>query len=139
MELLGTLNQSGARPILRHDKPKDRPTRPGLPHVLTAAHPDPIMNIMRLSKQEKEHILLAVRRFDGRARVFLFGSRAVDAKKGGDIDLLILSDTISSAEKRLIRGLICDAMGDQRVDIVVAADASNPLVRIAQDTGVLLQ
>lgn len=97
------------------------------------------MRNMRISEQEKEHILLAVRRFDSRAQVFLFGSRAVDTKKGGDIDLLILSETIGIAQRRRIRGLICDAMGDQRVDIIVAADASNPLVRIAQDTGVLLQ
>jgi len=94
---------------------------------------------MRLSEPEKEHILLAVRQFDAGARVFLFGSRADDTKKGGDIDLLILSRSIGTREKQRIRGLICDAVGDQRIDIVVASDAGNPLARIAQDTGVLLQ
>ena len=97
------------------------------------------MKSMRLSEQDKTRILLAIRQFDSRARVFLFGSRAIDTKKGGDIDLLILSDSIGTQERRRIRGLICDTVGDQKIDIIVAADASDPLVRIAQDTGVLLQ
>jgi uncharacterized protein len=106
---------------------------------LTTGKPGPIINNMRLSQQEKEHILRAVRRFDGCATVYLFGSRAVDTKKGGDIDLLILSDSVGIRQKQQIRRLICDAVGDQRIDIVVAADARNPFVKIAKETGVLLQ
>jgi uncharacterized protein len=94
---------------------------------------------MRISEREKEHILVTVRRFDAEARVILFGSRADDAKRGGDIDLLILSRAIGGTEKRRIRGMLCDALGDQRIDIMVAADARDPIVRIAQETGVSLQ
>jgi len=93
---------------------------------------------MRISEREREHILVTVRLFDADARVILFGSRADDAKRGGDIDLLILSRAIGGTEKRRIRGMLCDALGDQRIDIVVSPDAGTPLARIAQETGVAL-
>ncbi len=94
---------------------------------------------MRLREREKTEIIAAIKGFDAAARVFLFGSRADDARKGGDIDLLIISRQIRPAEKRRIRRLICDAIGDQRIDILLAADATDPLVRLAQNSGVRLQ
>ncbi len=94
---------------------------------------------MRLSDVEKESILAAVRLHDPDAQVLLFGSRANDSKRGGDIDLLIYSPTIGPAEKRAIRRAICDAIGEQKIDIIVAADASEHMVRIAQRTGVALR
>jgi hypothetical protein len=82
---------------------------------------------MRLSDRERNAIVSAVRFYDARAQVFLFGSRADDAKKGG------------ADQKRRIHRSICDAIGEQKIDILVAADLSNPLVRVAQRSGVLLQ
>ncbi len=94
---------------------------------------------MRLAEREKGEILAAIRRFDADARVFLFGSRANDTKRGGDIDLLILSDKLGLAERNRIRRLICDAIGDQKIDILIAADTTDPMVRLAKSTGVPLQ
>jgi predicted nucleotidyltransferase len=94
---------------------------------------------MRLSDRERDAIVKAVRFYDAKAQVFLFGSRADDAKKGGDIDLLVRSATIGPDQKRRIRRSICDAIGEQKIDILVAADLSKPLVRVAQSTGVLLE
>jgi predicted nucleotidyltransferase len=94
---------------------------------------------VRLTAREKTEILSAVRRFDRTAGVFLFGSRVNDEKKGGDIDLLILSRRIGTAEKRRIRRMICDAIGDQRIDIISAADTTDPMVSLARSSGVLLQ
>jgi predicted nucleotidyltransferase len=94
---------------------------------------------MRLSDRERDAILSAVRRHDRRARVFLFGSRADDAKRGGDIDLLVLSDTIGPAERRRIRRSICDVIGEQKIDLLVAGDLANSLARVAHRSGVLLQ
>ena len=81
-------------------------------------------------------ILAAVHAFDPAARILLFGSRADDAKRGGDIDLLILSDTIAPEHKSRIRRTICDAIGEQRIDIILAADDSDPFVALARSTGV---
>jgi predicted nucleotidyltransferase len=94
---------------------------------------------MRLSDRERNAIVSAVHRYDAKAQVFLFGSRVDDAKKGGDIDLLVWSASIGPDERRRIRRTICDAIGEQKIDILVAADFANPLVRVAQRSGVLLQ
>jgi predicted nucleotidyltransferase len=106
---------------------------------LTLRDCDRTIERMRLSDRERDSILRAVRRYDRRAQVFLFGSRADDAKKGGDIDLLVLSDTIGPAERRRIRRSICDVIGEQKVDLLVAADLADPLARVAHRSGVLLQ
>ena len=42
---------------------------------------------MRLDNNEKKALKYALRNFEG--KVFIFGSRADDNKKGGDIDILI--------------------------------------------------
>ena len=50
---------------------------------------------MRLKTFEVAAIKDAVYEFDQEAKIYLFGSRADDAKRGGDIDLFILSNKIS--------------------------------------------
>ena len=50
---------------------------------------------MRLSETERKAIKAALKKhFDATARVYLFGSRTDDQKRGGDIDLYIEQDTI---------------------------------------------
>jgi len=85
---------------------------------------------MRLTDRERNAIVSAVHRYDAQAQVYLFGSRVDDAKKGGDIDLLVRSASIGPAERRRIRRSICDAIGEQKIDILVAADLDNPFLRV---------
>ena len=70
--------------------------------------------------------------------IYLFGSRVDDQKKGGDIDLLILSQTLMPSDKRAIRGELWQSIGEQKIDLVIAHDTSEPFVRIALETGVRL-
>jgi predicted nucleotidyltransferase len=49
---------------------------------------------MRLKPEEITILKEAVLRFDPNSRVFLFGSRVDSSKKGGDIDLLVLSNSL---------------------------------------------
>lgn len=53
------------------------------------------------------------------------GSRTRDDLKGGDIDLLILSDKIGFPEKISIGLAIKQSIGDQKIDITVAGKSSH--------------
>ena len=94
---------------------------------------------MRLSDFERDAIVGAVHALDQKAEVFLFGSRAEDSKKGGDIDLLVVSATMGRSERSRIRRAICDAIGDQKIDLLIAHDTTGPFVKRALRTGIALR
>jgi len=53
------------------------------------------------------------------AKVYLFGSRVDDDKKGGDIDILIISkDKLSFADISQMRLRFYRMFGEQKIDIV---------------------
>ena len=52
---------------------------------------------MRLAPNEHEMIRAAIHQQDALAAVYLFGSRADDRARGGDIDLLVLSQKLTSS------------------------------------------
>lgn len=93
---------------------------------------------MRISAEEKELFIAAVKALDPEARVWLFGSRVDDAQRGGDIDLAVLSGRIGREAKTLIRRRILDALGEQRLDLVVSPDGNDPFFRLAVSKGVRL-
>jgi len=80
------------------------------------------MKHMRLSPPEIKVLLDTINQIDADAQVRLFGSRIDDEKKGGDIDLLILSqktEVFTRQALRQIRQVFFDAFGEQKIDIVV--------------------
>ncbi len=91
---------------------------------------------MRLSKTEKSAIIEAVTRVDPEARIYLFGSRADDGKKGGDIDILIFSKRLTFDDKLKIKASIFEKIEEQKIDIVIAKDAKDPFVKMIQEQGV---
>ena len=93
---------------------------------------------MRLSTQELQTIKATIAPLDPHAQVYLFGSRINNNKRGGDIDLLIISHVISQKDRRSIKLKLYDKIGEQKIDIVIAQDLSEPFVRVAKDEGVLL-
>jgi predicted nucleotidyltransferase len=93
---------------------------------------------MRLKDLEQAAILSTVKHLDSNAGVYLFGSRVDDTKKGGDIDLLVMSDRLTSDDKRAIKMKLYELIGEQKIDIVLAADDSDPFVKLALATGVKL-
>jgi predicted nucleotidyltransferase len=76
---------------------------------------------MRISSAEKDVVVNTICQADRNARIWLFGSRADDSKKGGDIDIAILSPKIHVPERMIIRRNIVDRIGEQKVDILVSA------------------
>ena len=93
---------------------------------------------MRLSENERKIIKEIISKIDSEAKIYLFGSRVDDAKRGGDIDLLVFSKVIAQKERRSIRVELLKLLGDQKIDLVVAVDASQPFVKIALAHGILL-
>lgn len=79
---------------------------------------------MRLSEHEIASILKVARLIYGKdVQVYLYGSRADDTKKGGDIDLLITSsasktDTLNFENKLNFLANLQDQIGDQKIDVV---------------------
>ncbi|MDR3355596.1 MAG: nucleotidyltransferase domain-containing protein [Spirochaetaceae bacterium] len=93
---------------------------------------------MRISLHERNVLVDAVCKRDEAAKVWLFGSRSDDTKKGGDIDIAILSQKIARIDKMRIRRDIKDALGEQKVDIVISADGGSPFFCMAVQKGVCL-
>lgn len=83
---------------------------------------------MRLSEFEKTVIFNAITAEDASARVFVFGSRADDTARGGDIDLLVLSDRFNRGKIRAARWRMLEQLGEQKIDILTSADGSEPFV-----------
>jgi predicted nucleotidyltransferase len=93
---------------------------------------------MRITENEKNTICNAVNIRDTDAKIYLFGSRADDSKKGGDIDLLVISQELSQKDIRKIRRNIIDQIGEQKIDIILAKNLQKPFTKIAANEGVLL-
>jgi predicted nucleotidyltransferase len=75
---------------------------------------------MRLDEKTRMAIKNAVLSLDSNAKVFLFGSRTDDSKKGGDIDILVLSDKLKFSDKIQILTNIFKQIEEQKIDIIIA-------------------
>ena len=95
-------------------------------------------NSMRLTNQERQAIQQAVATADADAEVYLFGSRVDDTKMGGDIDLLVLSRKIDLMAKLDVLARLHQSIGEQKIDLVIFPDASQPFARMAIDSGARL-
>jgi len=93
---------------------------------------------MRLTDYEYAAIKQTIALFDPDAKVYLFGSRVDDTQLGGDIDLLILSDHLQRGDRGVIRWNLWEKIGEQKIDILIASDDSDPFVRLALKNGVPL-
>jgi predicted nucleotidyltransferase len=93
---------------------------------------------MRLKATEVEVIKEAVAALDPEARVYLFGSRTDPTKKGGDIDLLVISSQLRKVDSLKILQRIFEEMEEQKIDVVIAANDDDPFVKIALAQGVEL-
>ena len=83
---------------------------------------------MRLSAEEQKIIKeLAQQEFGSGTRVYIFGSRSDDTKKGGDIDLFI---TNKNKKKLTLKAKISylarlkSTIGEQKIDVVLDTHAS---------------
>lgn len=100
---------------------------------------------MRLTPGQQAAIrIAAVEAFGAGAAVWLFGSRADDGKRGGDIDLLVrpdhdAADRLFDRKIRMLKKLE-SLLGERKVDLVVEEPHdTRPIVAIAHTTGVQIK
>ena len=95
---------------------------------------------MRINENQKKAIIEAVKNIDNEARIWLFGSRADDSKKGGDIDIAVFSDIINKNSMLVIkvRRFICDKIGEQKIDIITTSNGTEAIFRLAMAEGIEL-
>ena len=93
---------------------------------------------MRLTEQERQTIKQVIQCYDEQAQVLLFGSRTDAEKKGGHIDLLVISQILGFADKLNILADLHGELGDQNIDIVLDSDGSGDFARTVLPTAIKL-
>lgn len=96
---------------------------------------------MRLSLFEINAIQHNARElFGGDVKVYLFGSRVDDNKKGGDIDLYLVPGNTDHLHEKKIKYLsaLNRALGEQKIDVVIAQDQTRPIEKEAMAKGMEL-
>jgi predicted nucleotidyltransferase len=96
-----------------------------------------MMFVMRLSPEAVRAIREEVRLLDAAAEVILHSSRADDTQRGGDIDLLVITDKLGLRDLLRLRRGILDRIGWQQLDLVLRRrdQLDEPLATVARETG----
>jgi predicted nucleotidyltransferase len=76
---------------------------------------------IRLPLEYIEVIKKTIKSFDEKSNIFIFGSRTDPLKKGGDIDILVISDIITWKERRKIKVELIKKFGERRIDLIIAS------------------
>jgi len=94
---------------------------------------------MRLSKDEITVLKDTLYALNSDAKIYLFGSRVYDDKKGGDIDLLIVGQNFTKKLLRKLRVEFFKHFGEQKLDIIVDDGSfSNPFNKIIYQKAIRL-
>ncbi len=98
---------------------------------------------MRLKPHEREKTKDIARQFFGSdARVWLFGSRVDDTRRGGDIDLYIETSRYSGLLEAKVKALLAlqRALGEQKVDLIAynRDEELSAIAKIAKQNGIEL-
>jgi predicted nucleotidyltransferase len=98
---------------------------------------------MRLNKNQIDALIHSTHQCFGKSsKIWLFGSRTDDNKKGGDIDLYIETDKeneITAAKLEMLDS-IWSTFGEQKIDILVRKrkEEYSPMHEIARSSGIEL-
>ncbi len=91
---------------------------------------------MRLSKKEIEVLKAALDNLGKPYKLYLFGSRVDDNKRGGDIDLLVVSKELTRRDLRRVRVEFFKHFGEQKIDIVLDNGKNDPFIEIIKQKAV---
>jgi predicted nucleotidyltransferase len=74
---------------------------------------------MRLSQEEIKVLKDKLKEISPSAKLYLFGSRVDNSKRGGDIDLLVVSENFLKRDLRVLRIEFMKHFGEQKIDIIL--------------------
>ena len=94
--------------------------------------------MIRLKSDEINAIKSSILYLDPYAKIYLFGSRTDPKKRGGDIDILVFSNTLKDSDRLQIKMFIFKQMEEQKIDLIIASDDTDPFVKLALLNGVQL-
>lgn len=93
---------------------------------------------MRISKESAQKaVSLISAQLGHEAKIWLFGSRADDRQRGGDVDIYVETNSTDVLRKLKCRSALTDLF-DLKVDLIVGR-GDKPIHRIAKATGVRLR
>ncbi len=95
---------------------------------------------MRISSEQVDFLKRSILAIVPDAVIYLFGSRVDDGKKGGDIDIMILSDKkVGWKERSRIKWRFFERFGEQKLDIVSSTfNDRNPFKELVLHEGIKL-
>mgnify|MGYP003835052253 CR=1 FL=1 len=95
---------------------------------------------MRLSTNELTALRTIIGALDPAGRLYLYGSRADDARRGGDIDVYLQASRPVDLKEQLSTQYRLELACDTRVDLLVRnpGQPQQPIHQIAKEQGVLL-
>jgi predicted nucleotidyltransferase len=95
---------------------------------------------MRLSTYEINSIKDTFKETFKDGKIFLFGSRVDDNKRGGDIDLYIQIDNKKEILSKKIKFLVNlkEKIGDQKIDLLISKDETRVIEKEALSKGIKL-
>jgi predicted nucleotidyltransferase len=74
---------------------------------------------MRIAKKQLAFLKQEVKKYAPEAKLYLFGSRLNDKKRGGDIDIMILTKEAFPLEQKWeVKIKFYEKFGDQKIDVV---------------------
>jgi uncharacterized protein len=95
---------------------------------------------MRLSVNQQQNILQTLyQNFGAATKVWLFGSRVDDSRRGGDVDLYVETSNVSNFMAKLRCKMVLEELLDLSVDLIVRDPGKDdPIYTIAKTRGVQL-
>jgi len=80
---------------------------------------------MRISSEEAGIIKNCILTLDAHAEIYLHGSRVRDDLKGGDIDLIVISENLKLTDKLTLLTELKSQLGDQKIDLTITSAAKS--------------
>jgi len=94
---------------------------------------------VRLSHDEVLLLKSSLEKLSTEASLYLFGSRVDDGKKGGDIDLLVVSKKLEKKDLRKLRLDFYEKFGEQKIDIILDnGNFEDPFVKLVFEKAIKL-